>query len=159
MDGHICWNTNRRLIFIVFRPREINFRFPFPFALINGSLPLPFSVCCKLKKIAVFRYQNSDNREIWTWKHGDVDMRHGNMKRWRHGDKDMETWKHEHGDMSMETWTLRQNQTINGSPDHFPLSVYYLLIVQTEVCHLSICWRRNKRKFSVCKRTKVAKRT
>jgi ABC-type Zn2+ transport system substrate-binding protein/surface adhesin len=50
-----------------------------------------------------------------TWKHEEMETRrHG------HGDKDMDTRKHEHGDMNMETWTLRQNQTINGSPDHFP---------------------------------------
>jgi hypothetical protein len=41
--------------------------------------------------------------------------------------------------------------TENGSPGDFPLSVYRLLIVQTEVCRLSFCWRRNKRKLSVFK--------
>jgi hypothetical protein len=43
---------------------KLTFVFQFPFALINGSLPLPFSVCCKLKKVAVFRYHNSENMEI-----------------------------------------------------------------------------------------------
>jgi hypothetical protein len=33
---------------------------------------------------------------------------------------------------------------------------YNLLIVQTEVCRLSVCWRRYKRKLSVCTRTKQA---
>jgi hypothetical protein len=28
-----------------------------------------------------------------------------------------------------------------------------LLIVETEVCHLSICWRKSKRKLSIWKRT------
>jgi hypothetical protein len=45
-------------------------------------------------------------------------------------------------------------QTENGSPGDFPWSIYRLLIVQTEVCRLSVCWRRNKQKVSVCKKTK-----
>ncbi len=36
----------------------------------------------------------------------------------------------------------------------FPESVYHLLTVQTGVCRLSVCWWGNKRKLSVCKRTK-----
>ncbi len=35
-------------------------------------------------------------------------------------------------------------------------SFYRLLIVQIKVCHLSICWWRNKRKLSVCLRNKRA---
>ncbi len=34
--------------------------------------------------------------------------------------------------------------------------------MQTEYCHLSVCWRRNKQKLSICKqtrRTKLTKRT
>ncbi len=38
-------------------------------------------------------------------------------------------------------------QTENGSPGDFPESVRPFLIVQTEVCRLSVCWRRNKRKY------------
>jgi hypothetical protein len=45
-------------------------------------------------------------------------------------------------------------QTEKGSPGDFPWSIYRLLIVQTEVFRLSVCWRRNKQKLSVCKRTK-----
>jgi hypothetical protein len=47
----------------------------------------------------------------------------------------------------------------NGSPRDFPKFVYHLLIVQTEVCRLSICWRRYKRKLTVCKQTKQTKWT
>ncbi len=32
IDGHVCWNNNRRLPFIVCRPRKTNFHFPFPLA-------------------------------------------------------------------------------------------------------------------------------
>jgi hypothetical protein len=49
--------------------------------------------------------------------------------------------------------------TKNGSPSNFPQSVYCLLNVQTEVCPLSVCLRRNKWKFSVCKQTNRTKRT
>ncbi len=35
----------------------------------------------------------------------------------------------------------------------------FTLIVQTEVCHLSVCLQRKKWKFYVCKRTKRTKRT
>ncbi len=45
----------------------------------------------------------------------------------------------------------------NGSLGDFPSSVYRLLIMQTEVCCLSICLRRNKRKLSVFKWTKQTK--
>jgi hypothetical protein len=40
-----------------------------------------------------------------TRKHGDIDMRCGNMEKWRRADMDMETWtwRHGHGDMDMET--------------------------------------------------------
>jgi hypothetical protein len=41
----------------------------------------------------------------------------------------------------------------------FPYSVYRLVIVNTEFCYLSLCLRRNKRKLSVCKRTKQTKWT
>ncbi len=43
-----------------------------------------------------------------TWKHEDIDMRHGNMEKLRHGDmeiwrhRDMETWRH-----TVETWRHR----------------------------------------------------
>jgi hypothetical protein len=40
------------------------------------------------------------------------------------------------------------------SPADFPSSVFRLLIMQTEVCRLSVCWRRNKRKLSICEQTK-----
>jgi hypothetical protein len=42
-------------------------------------------------------------------------------------------------------------KTESGSPGDFPLSVYRLLVVQTEVCRLSVC-------LSVCKRTKGTRR-
>ncbi len=32
-----------------------------------------------------------------------------------------------------------KQETENGSPGDFPLSVYHVLIVQMEVCRLSIC--------------------
>ncbi len=46
-----------------------------------------------------------------TLKHGDIDMRHGNMEKWRHGG-DLETW----------TWTWRhgKRKMENGSPGDFP---------------------------------------
>ncbi len=48
-------------------------------------------------------------------------------------------------------------QTENGNPGDFPVSIYRLLIVQMEVCRLSLCLQRNKLKLSVCKRTKWTK--
>jgi hypothetical protein len=38
-------------------------------------------------------------------------------------------------------------------PRQFFLIPLRVLIVQTEVCHLPVCLRRNKRKLSICKRT------
>ncbi len=37
--------------------------------------------------------------------------------------------------------------------------VYLMLILETEVCHLSVCWWRKKQKLSVCKWAKQTKRT
>jgi hypothetical protein len=48
-----------------------------------------------------------------TWKHGDIDMRPGNMEKWiwRHGHRDMdrETWMwiHKHWEMDMDMETRR----------------------------------------------------
>ncbi len=44
-------------------------------------------------------------------------------------------------------------------PRRFFFIHYCLLILQTEVCCLSVCLRRNKWKLSVCKRTKQTERT
>jgi hypothetical protein len=94
--------------------------------------------------------------ETWRWKHGDKDIRYGNMEKWKHGemetwrqrheiqkhgDMDMGKWTRRHGqeDLDMETWTWRQNQTENERSGNVPLSVYRLLIVQTEVCRLFVC--------------------
>jgi hypothetical protein len=73
------------------------------------------------------------------------------METWRNGEKETWTWRYGHEDMDMETWpwrhgiktwgnsdVLRENQTEKGSPDSFPSSVYRFLIMQTEVCRLSM---------------------
>ncbi len=78
--------------------------------------------------------------ETWTttWKRG---RRQGNM------DEDMETWTSTYSDMveDVETQTRtwkhgrgQESETENGSPCDFPQSVYRLLIIQTEVCRLSV---------------------
>jgi hypothetical protein len=54
---------------------------------------------------------------------------------------------------------ILQFQTDNGIPGHFPWSVNRWHIVWTEVRRLSVCWRRKKRKLSVCKWTKRTKRS
>ncbi len=50
-------------------------------------------------------------------------------------------------------------KTENRSLCGFPLFVYHLLIIQTKVCHVSVCWRRNKWKSSICKWIKWTKQT
>jgi hypothetical protein len=45
------------------------------------------------------------------------------------------------------------SQIENGRPDDFLWSVYRLLILQMEVCRLSV-YRRSKGKLTICKRTK-----
>ncbi len=56
-------------------------------------------------------------------------LRHG------HRDTNMETrtWRHAHGDMKLKY------QMENGSPGDFAYFDYRLLIMQTEVCRLSVC--------------------
>ncbi len=58
----------------------------------------------------------------------------------------METWKYE--DMDMETSNEKQN------PWQFSLICLPFAHCASEFCCLSICWRRNIRKLSVCKQTK-----
>ncbi len=55
----------------------------------------------------------------------------------------------------MYMYSILPFRTKNGkrSLGNFPQSVYRLLIVQLELCLLSICWW-NKRKLPVCKQTK-----
>ncbi len=94
-----------------------------------------------------------------TWRHG-----HGDMETRKHEDIGIESWKHREiwtwGNGEMETWTWRQGhgdikqKTGNGHPGNFSYSVYRLLVVKTEVCRLSVNWLRNKRKLSICKRTR-----
>jgi hypothetical protein len=93
IDGHVCWNSNHRWPFIVCQPRKTNVHFPFPFTANNVSLPVPFSICRKQRKLLF-------SVETWTWRHEDMDTwRHWYVKTWRQGDMDMETsngkWKTE----------------------------------------------------------------
>ncbi len=48
---------------------------------------------------------------------------------------------------------LFQTENRKRKPRRFSLIRFRLLIVQTEVCCLPVCLRRNKRKLSVCKQT------
>jgi hypothetical protein len=116
MDGHVCFNSNLWLLFIVCWPRKTNFHFPF--AANQRKLPFSvsslFRVCVLYIYIIIYIY-------IYIY--------------------------------------MLLFQTENGSPGDFSWSIYRLLIVQIEICRLSICWRRNKRKLSVCKRTRWTKRT
>jgi hypothetical protein len=72
--------------------------------------------------------------ETWLSGHGDMDME---TRTWRHGHGDlgMKTWawRHRHGNIDMETWNLKKSKTENGSPRDFPLSVYRLFIMQTDI--------------------------
>jgi hypothetical protein len=44
IDGNVCWNTNHRLPFIVYRPRKTNFRFLF--LLAENERKFAVSVFC-----------------------------------------------------------------------------------------------------------------
>ncbi len=92
-----------------------------------------------------WKYRHGD---METWRHGDVEMwihgdtetrRHGDMETWRCGD--MESWRQGNGDKEIETWTWGhrdiKRKTENRSSGDFAKSVFFLLIMQTEVCHLS----------------------
>jgi hypothetical protein len=91
----------------------------------DGSLPFMFSVCKNKRKspFSVSSVLRLRKQKTWTWRH------------------EIETQKHEDTDMDMETWTNGDMETPNenGSPGYFPLSGYRLLILQKEVCRLSVC--------------------
>jgi hypothetical protein len=55
--------------------------------------------------------------ETETCKHGDIDMRHGEMEIWRHRYMDMETWTWRHGNKILGNSDVsRRYQTENGIP-------------------------------------------
>jgi hypothetical protein len=67
--------------------------------------------------------------DMETWRDGDMEtLRHGDMEKLRHGDN--ETWKH-----------VDDMETSNGKwkPRRYSLIYYGLVIMQMEVCHLSVC--------------------
>jgi hypothetical protein len=77
--------------------------------------------------------------KTWTWNHGDIET-------WTHGHMDTWTWRHGHGDMELTYWGILKpynkkikQETEHGSPGNFPYSIYRLLIVQAEICRLSVC--------------------
>ncbi len=127
-------------------------RFCFPFAANKRE---------SLFSISSMQLWNYGNMETWTRRHGDMEtLNQGNMKTWRHGD--IETWRHgdmekwRHGDM--ETWTWRhQTENRKWMPRRF--SLIRLPFAHHANGSLSILWRRNKRKLSVCKQTKQTKET
>jgi hypothetical protein len=142
IDGHVCWNSKRRLLFIFCWPRKTNFHFPFT---INkrGGFPFLFSVCSEQTKAAVFCiyiyiYQNSS---IYIYIY---------MFIYIHLSLSIYIYIYIYWYMCCSF----ERKMENGSPGNFPYAIYCLLIVQTEVCCLSVCLQRNKRKLSVCKRTK-----
>jgi hypothetical protein len=89
------------------------------FQFAGNNLLFLFSVCRKQIEVAIFYQFFYPFEEFEISRHG-----HGDMERWRWRHGDIETWRH---------------QMENGSLGDFPSSVYRLLIVQTEVCCLSVC--------------------
>jgi hypothetical protein len=85
------------------------------------------------------------DKETWTKRHGQGD-RDKEKGTWRkgHGDKDMETgtWRHGHGDRYMASWNFKKS---SGKPKPRRFSLIRLLFAHRakEVCHLSVCLRRN----------------
>ncbi len=55
IDGHVSWNSKRRLLLVICWPRKTNFRFLF------SENKLMFAVCSKQMKVSVFR--------IYIWKY------------------------------------------------------------------------------------------
>ncbi len=107
-----------------------------------------------LEKMETWRHGHGNmDMEIWTWRpgHRDIDMETWTRIHWYGGmDKETWTWRHGHGDIDIKAWTWRHEiKILNGKRK----PVKRLLIVQTEVCPLSVCWQRNKWKLSVCQRT------
>ncbi len=68
---YFCCNAHRSARLL---PRKTNFRFPFPFAADNQSLPFPFSACSKQSEVAFFRLVCFLFGDLETWRHGDGDM-------------------------------------------------------------------------------------
>ncbi len=146
IDRNDCWHSNRRLPFIVCQLRKTNFSFPFLFAANKRKIAVSVTVCRKQTKVAVFRkfcfqlvpFFFREIPDKWRQIMETYRRRHGNMETWKHG-----TWWNR--DTGMET---RRHETENGSPGDFPYSVYRFLIMQTEICRLSVCWQRIERKLS-----------
>ncbi len=100
---------------------------------VSTSLPFPFPICSKQMEVAVVRYPFCAYINILRWLHICFKIY-----------------------IYIYIYIL-PFQMENGSPGNnslIHLLSAHLLIMQIEVCHLSVCWWRNKRKLSVCKRTK-----
>ncbi len=125
------WNSKPRLPLIIWRPRKTNFCFPFAVSIFclqqtNKSCRFP------LFTFSVY---------IYWW--GSICI-----------EREMDIY------MYIYIYIYEYvNATVSNEkqkPRWFPSSVYgyHLLIGQMEVCHLSVCLWRNKRKLSVCDQTK-----
>ncbi len=137
---------SEQLPFIICWPRRTNLRFCFCLQQTNRTLPFLFSLCSKQMKLpfcvsSIFHIYWNDSIYIYIY-------------------------------MLLFPYIYAENGTIyirvcfrfkckmkNGSPIDSLLFVYYLLIMQTEVCHLPVYWQRNKWKLSICKWTKRTKHT
>ncbi len=104
-----------------------------------NKLPISISICSKKRKFAVFNFgfqQTNGSCRFPVVLFSFTEFR-------KHRDMDMEIWTWRHG--------IFKNLTENRSSGDSPSSIYRWL-------SLSTGWRRNKRKLSICKRTKQTKR-
>ncbi len=125
---HVCWNSNRRILFINCLPRKTNFRFPFAANKRKFAL--------SANRVAVFA-----QFRIRLPKHGEIDI-----GTWKHGGK--ETRRH-------RLWYMETHHIENGKrkPRRFSLISWPFAHRTNGSFYLYICWRRSKRKLSICQRT------
>jgi hypothetical protein len=125
--GTFADTANHRLPFIVNR-------------LPTKAIKCPFSVssCSKQTEVCCFCFPFAENK----WKLPfPVSSVIPFVEYQKHGDKDMETETWSHGEMDMDSWRnghrgIKQKREAKVI---FPYSVYHLLIMQTDVCCLSVC--------------------
>ncbi len=157
IEGLVSWNSNCQFP-LMFAIKENELPFSVPFAANKWKFAFPFSVAGNKRKLpfsisSVFCLRNSGNTETWTWRHeGMKACRHADMQKWKLGD--METWRHWHGDMDMKTWNYKKTNGKGKPRRFFSIRLPFAHVANGSFWVFSVYGQRNKRKFSVCKRTK-----
>jgi hypothetical protein len=133
IDGHVCWNSNCWLLLIVCQPRKQTSVFC---SICSKQLKFVISVFCVRQTSGSYCFLLVlFSLYIYLLK-----QHHFCIRIYTH--------------IYMYVYIYAAISNRKRKPRQFSLIRLPLLIGQTEVCRMSLCWPKNKWKLSVCKQTK-----